>query len=108
MKTVTYKNNLQSNGTLNGINFNDWIADGLKRISKTPQNVDGEWFVDGDVKFADNVKGGRVNGLELVAAVDDLERKKAAKYAIEKDVMVSVVKTGLCRKLFIFFAFFTE
>lgn len=86
---VSIKGSLHNNGTLSGINLNDWYSNGLKKHWPRTQQVDGRWTISGSLTFTENVEGnGRINGLELGKAMEDLERKKLAKYAIEKDVMV--------------------
>lgn len=86
---VSFKGNLHNNGSLSGLNFNDWYRNGLKKHWPRTQKVNGRWTISGSLTFAESVEGnGRINGLELSKALEDLEGKKLAKYAIEKDVMV--------------------
>lgn len=61
-----------------------------KHVPQKLQKVNGRWVVYGNLEFLENVDGSEnINGLELSKALQDLERKKAVKYIIEKDVMVS-------------------
>lgn len=92
-KSVSIKGKLQSTGTLNEIDLNDWYENGLKKHSNLQQTVDGQLTMYGDLRFDENVEGtGRINGLQLSSAVEELEKKKTAKYIIEKDVMVHIHK----------------
>lgn len=95
---VNIAGDLQNNGSINGININEWYNKGLKKQWKKVQKVNGRYNIYGNLTFTEDVDGsGRVNGLDLRTALEDLERKKAAKYAIEKDVMVKKKDFHCCK-----------
>lgn len=90
-KGIYINGNLEVNGNLNGIDVNYWYKNGLKKHSKLQQTMNGQLTLNGNLQFHENVEGsGRISGIEIATALEEFEKKRSAKYIIEKDVMVYI------------------